>query len=157
MAARKQPINTEKGQLQTMADALAGPLMPPAHVRLREEDLPFWFSIVSARARNSWDTCDLELAASLARAKSDCVRLQMEIDREGDVVRNDRGTQIMNPKHSLLETLSRRAIAMSRMLHVHPEAKNGDSGGQGKKLKAQKDAEARMNDADDLIGRPSVQ
>lgn len=157
MAARKQPINTEKGQLQTMSDALAGPLMPPAHVHVRDQDMPFWLSIVGARARNSWDDCDLELAAQLARAKSDSVRLQKEIDREGDTLRNERGTLVMNPKHSLLETLTRRVIAMSRMLHVHPEAKNGDSGGQGKKLKAQKDAEARMNDADDLIGRPSVQ
>lgn len=157
MAARKQPINTVKGQLQTMSDALAGPLMPPAHIQLREQDIPFWLSIVGARARNSWDDCDLELAAQLARAKADTFRLQREIDREGDVVRNDRGTQIMNPKHSLMETLTRRVIAMSRMLHVHPEAKEGDSEGQGKKLKAQKDAEARMNEADDLIGRPSMQ
>ena len=119
----------------------SGPIDPPAHVKLRECDRPFWDSIVSARARDSWNTSDLEVAANVARAKADIERLTEEIQTEGDIVTNDRGTQIINPKHTLLETLTRRVMAGSRMLHVHAEATNGESREQRGKNAAQKDAE----------------
>lgn len=134
-------------------DATAGPIEPPAHVALRERDWPFWNSIVSARARKTWNTADLENAANLARCKADIERLQSEIDAEGDIVKNERGTQIVNPKHTLLETLSRRAMAVSRMLHVHAEATQGESRQQpGRAEAAQAAAEAAAAD-DGLIPR----
>lgn len=127
---------------------------PPAHVMLRGADRPFWDAIVSARARDSWNTSDLENAANLARCKSDIERVQREIDEEGDTLTNDRGTVVLNPKHSLLEVLSRRAMALSRMLHVHAEATVGESRDQGKKLAAEKQAKGARGAADDdLIPR----
>lgn len=125
---------------------------PPAHVSLRDGDRPFWDSIVCARARGAWEIVDLENAANLARCKADIERLQTEIDAEGDIVRNDKGTQIINPKHTLLETLSRRAVALSRMLHVHAEATEGESRDAGKKLKTEKAAKQAVTD-DGLIPR----
>src|SRR5690625_3530430 len=77
---------------------------PPEHVHLRDGDLPFWQSIVRARAVDTWNDSDLEQAGNLARCKADIERLQAEITREGDVVVNERGTPIVNPKHKLLET-----------------------------------------------------
>jgi hypothetical protein len=127
---------------------------PPDHVTLRDGDRSFWNSIVSARARDSWNNADLENAANLARCKADIERLQREITSEGDVVQNERGTQIINPKHTLLETLSRRAVAISRMLHVHAEATVGESGDQTKRVAAEKKAKAAVKD--DLIPRLSV-
>lgn len=128
--------------------AAAGPIEPPAHVNLRDADRPFWDAIVSARARDSWNTSDLENAANLARCKSDIERVQREIDDEGDTITNDRGTVVLNPKHSLLEVLSRRAMALSRMLHVHAEATVGESRDQGKALAAEKQAKQAAMDAD---------
>lgn len=155
MTDRKQRIDTAAGAIKTMEAATAGPIEPPAHVRLRDGDRPFWDSIVSARPRDRWDMADLEIAANLARCKADIERLQSEIDREGDVVENARGTPIMNPKHSLLETLSRRAVALSRMLHVHAEAKQGPSKLQGKALAAEREAREQVEAADDdLIAMP---
>lgn len=129
--------------------AAAGPIEPPAHVTLRDSDRPFWVAVVSARARDSWNTSDLENAANLARCKSDIERIQGEIDDEGDIVVNDRGTQIINPKHTLLETLTRRAMALSRMLHVHAEATVGESRDQGKALAAELNAKGANAAADD--------
>lgn len=127
-------------------------IQPPAHCTLRDGDLPFWNSIVSARARDTWTASDLENAANLARCKADIERLQGEITAEGDIIVNDRGTQIINPKHTLLETLSRRGVALSRMIHVHAEATVGESRDAPKALKAQKDAESAIG-IDDLIPR----
>jgi len=156
--SRKQRTDTVAGELISMESALAGPLQPPEHVTLRPGDLPFWESIVLARARDRWDTSDLEIAANLARCKADIERLQGEIDNEGDVIENARGTPIVNPKHQLLETLSRRAVALSRMLHVHAEAKQGQSAKQGTSLAAEKAARKAIGDGkvagNSLIARP---
>jgi len=126
----------------------AGPLDPPGHVKLRDGDRPFWDAVVCARARDTWNNSDLENAANLARCKADIERLQGEIDFEGDVITNDRGTPIVNPKHALLETLTRRAMALSRMLHVHAEATVGKSEDAAKALKTEKNAKKAADDAD---------
>ena len=157
--SKRHRSDTAAEATRRMADALTGPAQPPAHVKLRETDWPFWFSIVSARAKDSWNDADLEMAANLARTKSDIDRLGQEIDVEGDVVKNDRGTQIMNPKHSLLETLSRRAVALSRMLHVHAEATQGRARDTGKRGKAEQETQAALQqvEGDNLLARPVVQ
>lgn len=118
----------------------AGPISPPYYITLREGDRPFWDAIVTARARDTWNNSDLENAANLARCKADIERLQKEIGVEGDIVLNARDTQIVNPKHTLLETLTRRAMALSRMLHVHAESTVGKSEDAAKALKNEKDA-----------------
>ena len=157
---KKQRVDTVAGAVNAMQDALAETIQPPAHVNLRPRDMPFWNSIVSARARSAWDDADLEPAANLARCKSDIEKLQTETDDERDIVPNERGTPIVNPKHNLLETLSRRAVALSRMVHVHAEAKQGESRDQGKRLAAEKAAKQTMDkpslDAGSLIARPST-
>lgn len=146
---KRQRSDSTTAGVKAAQNAAAGMIEPPAHVLLRDGDLPFWESIVCARARDSWNTADLENAANLARCKHDIERLQIEITIEGDVIVNDRGTQIVNPKHALLETLSRRCLALSRMLHVHAEATVGESRDQAKPLAAEK--KAKSIEADSLI------
>lgn len=100
---------------------------PPAHVSLRESDRPFWDAIISARASTSWNDADLVHAARLARCHSDIERLQDEIEEDGEMK--------ANPKHRLLETLMKRSVYLSRMLHVHAEATQGESREQAKRAK----------------------
>jgi hypothetical protein len=97
---------------------------------------------------------DLAKAANLARCQADIERISAELNNEGDTVRNERGTQIVNPKHSLLETLTRREIALSRAIHVHAEATVGKSEDAAKVLAAEKNARKVQQDTgDDLIPR----
>lgn len=154
---KKTRSDTLTNEIQTFANIAKGVIQPPSHINLRDEDYPFWESIVCARARETWSNVDLENAANLARCKSDIERLQKEINDEGDVLVNQKGTQIVNPKHALLETLSRRAMAISRMLHVHAEATVGKSEDARNKLAKEREvAEVyqAFND-DDLIARPN--
>jgi hypothetical protein len=150
---KKQRVDTVSGAVSAMSDALAGPIEPPAHVRLRDGDRAFWDAIVTARARNKWDGHDLGIAANLARAMADIERYQVQLDREGATIENLKGTPIMNPLHSVIETLTRRAVALSRTLHVHAEAKQGKAKLQGKALEAEQDARDQVSqlDDDDLI------
>lgn len=73
--------------------------------------------------------------------------MQRDIDVEGDIIKNEPGTPIVNPRHSLLETLSRRSIALSRMLHVHAEATVGNSRDARAAAENEKKAAARQKDS----------
>ena len=136
--------------------AAAVDIQPPAQVRLRERDWPFWYAIVRARAKDSWTDIDLVHAANLARTQADIEKVQIELDEEGFTLVNERGTVVANPKHSILETLSRRAVALSRSLQVHAHATQGDSHQQVKKNKTQAKARESLQavEDDDLIARP---
>lgn len=153
---KRQRSDSITAAVRAAANAAAAPIQPPAHVNLREGDQPFWESIVSARARDAWTAADLELAAGLARCKADIERIQREIDAEGDILENAKGTPVVNPRHTLLETMSRRAVAVSRMLHVHAEATQGESADQGKRLSTEKAAKSVTKEDDLIPGLRSV-
>lgn len=137
---RSTRSDSTNGKAAAVKAAVEPVLAPPSYVSLRDADLPFWESIVRARARDTWTEVDLAKAANLARCQSDIERVQKDIDAEGDTVTNARGTQIVNPKHNLLETLTRRELALSRAIHVHAEATVGKSEDAAKKLQAEKEA-----------------
>ena len=148
---RKRSDSAAAAIAATQAAAL-GPLQPPAHVALRPGDRPFWEAIMLARARDTWTDTDLTTAANLARSQADIERLQSEVDIEGFTIPSGNGTPIVNPKHKLLETITRRAVALSRVLHVHAEATVGKSEDAAKALELER--KARQDDADDdLIPR----
>ena len=131
------------------AQAVAlGPHEPPAHVSLRPGDRPFWNAIMQARARDTWTEIDLTTAATLARTQADIEQLQADVEREGFTIPSGNGTPVINPKHKLLETMSRRAVALSRVLHVHAEATVGKSEDAAKALKNERQS---ADEADDLI------
>lgn len=128
---------------------------PPAWIVLPTEAEPVWDSIVRARDYRSWTNIDLEHAANLACCLADLERLRREVRAEGDTIENAKGTMVVNPKHALMETLSRRSVALSRMLHVHAEATTGESRHQKQKSQQQRDVSEAVNGGDDdLIAKP---
>lgn len=154
--ARRQRTDTVTGAANAIQGA-AKDIAPPDWVVVPKHAMKFWRSITRARAADRWNDADLENAAELARTKSSIERLNTELEIEGDIIKNDRGTPIVNPKHSLLETLTRRMVALSRMLQVHAEATQGKARDQVKGNKAQQEAGSVVNriDDEDLIARPS--
>ena len=134
----------------TQAAAL-GPLQPPAHVKLRPGDLPFWNAIMSARARDTWTEADLATAAAMARAQADIEALQSSIDAEGFTIASGNGVPIVNPLCKLLETATRRAVALSRVLHTHAEATVGRSRDATNALSNERRQGELQLDDDDLI------
>lgn len=126
--------------------AALGPLNPPEHVALREGDRPFWNAIVTSRARDTWTAIDLCTAGNLARTQADIEHLQTQLDTAGYVLDDGK----VNPVAALVETLSRRTVALSRALHVHAQATVGRSADASKVLALEK---AARQDEDDLIPR----
>ena len=146
LSPKRHRTDTVKGAVTAFQNAAQGPIEPPAHITLREQDHAFWVAIVQARARDTWTDSDLVMAAQLARAQADIERLQTEVDSEGDVIGDK-----LNPKHRLIETLSRRAVSLARAIHVHAEATVGKSEDAAKALAAEKSARADATAEDDLI------
>lgn len=153
--AKRQRSDSVTGAINSMAGA-SKEIEVPEWVNVPESALKFWRSITRARAADRWNDSDLENAAELARTKASIERLNKEIATEGDVIKNDRGTPIVNPKHSLLETLTRRMVALSRMLQVHAEATQGKARDQVKGNRAQQEAQSTVQEMteDDLIAKP---
>lgn len=150
---KRQRSDSPAAAVAASQSAALGPLEPPAHVTLRAADLPFWNAIVTARARDTWTESDLAIAATLSRCQSDIERLQAEVDQEGFTILNGKGVPMVNPKHKLLETMSRRAVALSRVLHVHAEATVGRSRDAGNALANERQAALPLEDDDELIPR----
>ena len=132
-------------------------LSPPAHCTLSKADMPHWDAIITAKAKSAWTVIDLEHAANLARTFAKIEKLQKEMCTESDVVENDKGKLVMNPKHAVLELLIKRAVSLSRHIHVHATATVGEADKQRGKnsaaSKAHKLASSIANDG--LLARPS--
>ena len=139
--ARRKRSDSASAAIVAAQSAALGPLKPPSHVKLRRGDKPFWNAIVKSRARDTWTESDLTTAATMARAQADIELLQGDIDGEGYVLEGK-----INPKAVMLETLSKRVVALSRVLHVHAEAVIGRSRDAGNALRNEREAETEHDD-----------
>ena len=130
----------------------AGLPEPPEHIELPAETMPFWWSVVGAKAPDSWTPPDLELAAELARTKADLERLRREIAEEGDLTPDGK----ISARRKLEDALVTRAIRLSRALQIHALATVGRSGDQRQRNQAARDARDVADGLgdDDLIAAP---
>lgn len=156
MAKRKQRIDSATAAVKVMQGA-AREIAPPAHVRMGDEDWPFWHSVIAEFARSEWTNHQLELAAMLARAMADLEREQFELRREGSVMASDRGTPVVNPRKTVVQMLAGTILSMRRSLALHARAQGGEARDVGKRRSAAKGIEANNPLDDDLIARPSIQ
>jgi hypothetical protein len=101
-----------------MLDVAKGPPEVPKHVRLRDDDKPFWDGILRARARDEWTDVDLVVAAQLARCQRDIETESALLEQEGTTTTNARSTPVMNPRVTVLEQLARREMALMRSLRM---------------------------------------
>jgi hypothetical protein len=154
-----------------MADALRqaaiGWPAPPICLRASEE--PFWHSVMIARLPVQWARVDLLHAANLARCLADIESNRAALLHEGTLIRTAAGPKI-NPRHALVETLTRRSIALTRMLQLHAVVTVGPVGkGAGSSKGEAGNAAAALGpaptqhkrrggfDADDLLAKPRLQ
>jgi hypothetical protein len=141
LAPKRNRSDSISAAVRAMQASALGPLDPPDHVALREGDRPFWDAIVTSRARETWTTIDLCTAANLARTQADIGQLQAQLDSQGYMLEGK-----VNPLAALVETLTRRTVALSRVLHVHAIATVGKSEDAAKALANEKSAYAPQDD-----------
>ena len=71
-------------------------------------------TVLCAHARET----DLVVAGQLARCLHDIEDEQAALDIEGTVIKNDKGTPVVNPRVSVLEQFARREMALMRTLRM---------------------------------------
>ena len=150
---RRKPNRNRRSDSATAAvtaaqNAALGPHDPPAHIDFPDSARPYWLNIMEARARDRWLPIDLANAAELAMLYDDMARLRAVIRLDGDVLEGK-----PHPAHRLLDTAGRRAIALSRLLHVHPEATEGRSRDAGNALQNEREAKQAQSGTPDNVTR----
>ena len=138
--ARKRRADSSAAAVVAAQNAALGIIDPPAHIDFPASALPYWTAIVRNRPRDRWNDLDLTNAAELAMLHDDMARLRALIRCQGDI---DDGKP--HAAHRLLDTAGRRSIALSRLLHVHPEATEGRSRDAGNALSNERQAEAEKD------------
>jgi hypothetical protein len=150
---RRSLVNSKEGKAKTALAVLQGHPQPPAHIKVLKKHLPYWNNIVKARPIQLWTDSDLEMAAHLCIIKFELVRQQNIICKEGYVLERDNGSKYANPRHEVIEKLARRAIALSRVLHVHAQSAVGRHDDLGRYRDEEKEmAETLKNEYGDIPG-----
>lgn len=138
--APRARTDTAKAAVQAAQNAAQPPIEPPACVTLRPGDRPFWERIVESKARDNWTDVDLVTAATLARAQADIETLQAQVDVEGYIIEGK-----INPAAQMLETLVKRATALTRVLQVHAIATVGRSPDTADAARLEREARSRAD------------
>lgn len=104
--------------VKAMFDASQDALVPPPYVELTGSAVLYWPGVVCARARDEWIEVDLVVAAQLAQCMADMAEEDAALRAEGKVIKNERGTMVMNPRTTVMEQLARREMALMRTLRM---------------------------------------
>lgn len=113
----------------------------PSHIRLQDEDWPFWHSVIAEFARSEWTDHSLELAALLARAMADLEREQLQLREEGSVLTRPSGVMVVNPRNRTVSTLLAEILSLRRSLALHARARGGDTRNIGRRNALAKEIE----------------
>lgn len=153
--ARRQRIDSAAAAIATMAAATRD-LSPPAHVKFRSADWPFWDAVIAERAKSEWSAADLLVAANLARALADAERIaEMTTGKNGAVK-----VATMVASISASDKLARRIVTLRRALGIDSRSKHGEQRDVEKRRAIAKDIEGGQNpmadDEDGLLARPAT-
>ena len=133
-----------------LASTISDQIPLPDGVILRDEsEMVIWKQFTHARASEGWRDFDLLIVAKAVRLEADIRKYQMQLDRSGAVIKNDRGTPIVNPFLTVIDSLQRQQLALIRSISMNQQAQDPrtlNAGGkeQGRLRKA-------VNEFDSLI------
>lgn len=117
-STRQARSDSATAALEAAKNATLPDLMPPDHVQISAEAMPFYLDVVRARARDEWNEHQLTVAAQLAECMAEQVQVRAVIAVEGWTVTNAKGTVVANPHVSISEQLARRQMALGRSLQM---------------------------------------
>ncbi len=153
--SRRQRIDSAAGAVATMA-AAARDLSPPAHLRIRKGDLPFWDAVIAEKPKSEWTDSDLAVAANLVRAMADAERVAGYSVVGGG---NINGAKLLETI-DVSDKLARRIVTLRRALGLDNRSKNGEQRDVNKRREHANEIEAGRNplaeDGDSLLASPTI-
>jgi hypothetical protein len=119
---RKTKATTVEGALKAFRAVSAPPLQPP--YPLSDEQRLIWSEVLSGRSRDEWKAIDLRFAWELSDILVKLRREDQLLTDEGYIIFGERGSKA-NPRGSIVQALSRRAVWLATYLRVNPAAEAG--------------------------------
>jgi hypothetical protein len=103
--------------------------MPPAHMRLPDGAMDYWFGIMETRNLDDWTAPELVIAANLCKLNVLLESEEMELEVEGNIIKDYNGRPVLNPRAVFVEKLHARKLATMRSLRM-----GGKSAGDARAL-----------------------
>lgn len=159
--SKRRPRSDSVGETIQIIQAKYQDILPPNHIKLREEDVPFWNSIISEYAKSEWTDHQLEIAAMLARNMYDLENTHSLMRKEGSIisVKNAEGHVInkkVNPRKQLMDMYIKNILSLRRSLALHARGKMGEPRDIARRRQSAKELENLFDDDEDgLLARPS--
>jgi len=151
--AKAQRLGTNStANVVKLVSELSGKVALPEGVILRNEaEMVIWQQFTHARAREGWRDFDLLIVAKAVRLEADIRKYQKALDASSPIVKNEKGTQIVNPFFSVIDGLQRQQLALIRSLSLNQTSQDPRTlNGQGQEQSRLRGA---VNSFDDLIAR----
>jgi hypothetical protein len=148
--AKRQRIDTASAAVEVMKGALRE-IAPPGHVRMDDEDWPFWHSVIAEFARSEWTDHQLEIAGMIARTMANLEREQYLLREEGFIAVRENGTTVENPRSRVVKSLTGDLLSLRRSLSLHARARGGEAEKIGPRRAHMKAIEADNSLMDDLL------
>ena len=145
MAKKRSDKNSVTAALGGFQGAIDGVPLPQGVELRSDEEHVIWDQFTRARAREDWRDMDLLLLAKVVRMEADIRSYQSQVEAQGTIVENQRGTQIPNPLLTIIDTVERRQLAVIRSMSLNQQASdprtlNGSAKNQSKARDAINDA-----------------
>lgn len=151
--AKKQTLGlNSSSNIVRMASEVSDRILLPAGVILRNEDeMVIWDQFTRTRTREEWRDFDLLIVAKAVRLEADLRGYQNDLDGAGAIVINERGTPIVNPLLTVIDSLQRQQLALIRSISLTQTAKDPRTmNGHGKE---QSKIRGAINSMSDLISK----
>jgi len=154
MPAKKRP---DKNSTTAMVKAFANigdGVAPPDGIDLsNDQERIVWEQFTRARSKDDWREIDLVLVAKAVKIELNIRRYQEQLDQQGAILENARGTQIENPLFRVIDTLQRQQLAIMRSMSINktgtdPRTVDG-------KAKTERKARRVADKSDDLLASRS--
>jgi len=125
--------------------------LPEGVILRSDEEMVIWDQFTQARARESWRDFDLIIVAKAVRLEADIRKYQLVLDKSSPIVKNDKGTQVVNPFFSVVANLQSQQSSLMRSLSLNQTAQDPRT------MNCQGQEKARLKSGlgkfDDLIAR----
>jgi hypothetical protein len=104
-----------------------GEISMPRNVRLPEKHRTFFEDIVAEYDFEDWSAHQLTMAIALAKYTYLQEKYLNRLDREGPLLKSDRGTPIPHPIKTMLQQCTGSILNLRRSLSLHARAQMGDA------------------------------
>ena len=134
---------------------VVGKVPLPQGCKLRSpEELVMWEQYTRPRAPEDWRDIDLRSLVKIVKREADILKHQETLDRSGILIKNQRGTLVVNPLMSVIDMLIRSQgflIRSMSLMQLHSDPRTVNGAGKANQLISNN---INLIDDDNLIAQP---